>query len=406
MILQLPPEIAFHIIHALEDDDASVNSASLVCKTWQYPAQQHLFRTLNLTLLPERDLTCRLEGLGSTSAAHVREYVDGLVIRSLGYVDAFTQNWLDTHGELLARVLRMLPLARLTRFTLDGAWIRDDEDDDTPQEASPEVLQCIREICAGPALRILEISGQVPSLSLLSHCGPSLKELYTSYLHAELVPQNTTPLGRQAPIHLEVLRLDRNNADYIQSGKTSIEQYMLDPQALFSLKSLRLLEVVGESPFEGNLSCILTASMGSLEDLKVSFRDTPSSDFSLGLQSAVNLKNLSFSSQYRLNNRELALFMDWLLRELTSRAHALPRLSLTSISLEIPVHHIADMESKIAGALSDALSVQQHYPELQGVTIKLRPWYSAASVEFSHRERLELDMHALKERGVLRLQWE
>ncbi|KAH6906142.1 hypothetical protein BKA70DRAFT_1499362 [Coprinopsis sp. MPI-PUGE-AT-0042] len=210
-----------------------------------------------------------LENLGSS--VRVKGYVDHLVMRYQDSLWDATHAWLDTLGRLFGQTLRMLPLARLTHFVLAGNWIRHIVVDGTLRTISSGVLRCIQDICAWPMLRTLTMTGKVPFLPLLSHCGPSLKELYTSCLPVEAFSQFPSPLGRQVAINLETLLIDDNYSNLIPSYGLSFYDCILDPQALFSLNSLRWLEISGNRPFDKTLSSILHTCAVLLEELRVSF---------------------------------------------------------------------------------------------------------------------------------------
>jgi F-box-like len=264
------PEIAFHVIDYLADDNfVSTSNASLVCKTWRYHAQQRLFRTLTLNVHPAANILTRLQGLASSPAARIREYVRGIALGFTGELDNI-QTWLVAHGKLLVCVLRMLPLAKLTRFRLDCPYVwAKSMDENTPP---PEILRCIQEICAGPALRTLDINGEVPFASLLSHCGTSLKELHAVSLCTDTLSQELSPVGRQVPISLEVLHLEF--LDENQSGDTSMigfSRYILDPRVLLNFNFLRRLTLSDYLPFNDTLFNIFHACRDSLEDLTLRF---------------------------------------------------------------------------------------------------------------------------------------
>jgi hypothetical protein len=268
----IPLEIAFQVVDQLEDDNlVALSNASLVCRTWQYHSQQRLFHTFKLTVYQEDSSSAaRLRALASPPAARIREYVRGISLELTGWSYPQrdnTQTWLVGHGELLMSVLRMLPLARLTRFRLHGAGVLAKSLADNT--LSSEFMRCIQEICAGPALRTLDISGDVPFVALLSHCGPSLKELRAGSLCVETESQELSPLRRKVPINIEALRLEDNQAEY--TGMVCFSRYILDPRSLLDFKLLRRLAISGAHHPEGTLLNIFRTCRDSLEDFKVTF---------------------------------------------------------------------------------------------------------------------------------------
>ncbi|KAH6906151.1 hypothetical protein BKA70DRAFT_1430089 [Coprinopsis sp. MPI-PUGE-AT-0042] len=336
MIPQVPPEIAFHTIDCLGGDDVSLKNASLVCQAWQYHSQQRLFRTLSLTVYPEGSTIRRLEDLGSS--VRIRAYVDCLVMRY--YSQDVTNAWLDTHGERFAQAVRMLPLATLSRFVLVGDWIRYGFINGIMQTPSPEALRCIQDICAGPMLTTLSIWGRTPFLPLLSRCGPSLKELYTSKLPADCVNQDLSPLGREVAINLEVLHMNSNDSAPTPSHPISFYDYLLDPRALLSLKSLRFLEASGVNCFDQKLSRILAACAASVEDLEVTFVEPPPKGCRLAPQNAPELKRPRFYMIDLAGVSVLLELIEWPLLPISPNNCNDKRLS--NITLELPADCLVD----------------------------------------------------------------
>jgi hypothetical protein len=103
------------------------------------------------------------------------------------------------------------------------------------------VLCCLQELCVGPALRTLDLNGEVPFVSLLSYCGPSVKELYGSFLCGEPALKDLLPQGRSVSIEIHALRMHSNTTQPI--GMVDFAHYVVNPRRLFSFSSLRQLEI-------------------------------------------------------------------------------------------------------------------------------------------------------------------
>jgi hypothetical protein len=120
----------------------------------------------------------------------------------------------------------------------------------------------------------------------------------------------------------------------------------------------------------------------------------PSQNFFLGLRSALKLKTLHLRSSHRLEDHQFDLFIGWFLRELLSdQEHSPPVKAVTP---------------GIAGIISMTLSQERQYPQLKNVDMQFTSVGAGSGEESDsgHREEIELAMHALKARGVLRLLWE
>ncbi|KAH6906156.1 hypothetical protein BKA70DRAFT_1290854 [Coprinopsis sp. MPI-PUGE-AT-0042] len=313
----------------------------------------------------------------------------------------------------------MLSLASLTRFTLTGGWFifkRLGSVDEAVHEAAVVVARCIGDIVGGPMLRALAVIGRGPPLPLLALCRPTLKELYASSFPHRLPFEDSLVLERQAPIYLEVLRLHENTTVWMKNGRMSLGHYLLDSRTRFNLGSLKHLEVNEHECFNRTLSRLLGACIGSLEHLSLSFKAMPSQDFKLNLWNASKMKTLFLHAQSVLDDEKMANFMQWLLRELDEQSHELLRngsgnktSGLTSVCLHLRVDFVTDMDPIDAAALSEVLSNHHRFPLLKEVELRLMPHPGPPSAERAvamHREEIASAMHALKEKGVLRLRSE
>jgi hypothetical protein len=85
-----------------------------------------------------------------------------------------------------------------------------------------------------------------------------------------------------------------------------------------------------------------------------------------------------------------------------------PPSSLFGITLQIPVQSVKAVRPGIAGIISMTLSQERQYPQLKNVDMQFTSGGAGSGEESDsgHREEVELAMHALKARGVLRLLWE
>ncbi|KAH6906143.1 hypothetical protein BKA70DRAFT_1290821, partial [Coprinopsis sp. MPI-PUGE-AT-0042] len=116
-------------------------------------------------------------------------------------------------------------------------------------------------------LRSLAISGTTAFLWLLPRCGPSLKQIHGSSLRelsAATYSLDYMPPEREDRIHLEVLTMRHTGVN-----SNGLSDYLLDPRSLFSLHSLKRLEVHTRSSFNASLCSLFTACTSSLETLTV-----------------------------------------------------------------------------------------------------------------------------------------
>ncbi|KAH6906137.1 hypothetical protein BKA70DRAFT_1430075 [Coprinopsis sp. MPI-PUGE-AT-0042] len=426
MVQEIPAEITLKILDLNENDIDSLNTMSLVCKDWRQYSQKCLFQTLKLTIRPaKRTSAQRLQGLAAASSAGIRGHVKTLVLKLPETSIKKAGIWLRAHEELLVQVLRALPSERLTSFTLENRWSTFDYqvNDQESIPLFPSIVRCIDDICASPILERLALEGKLPCLRLLSRCGPALKELHTSHLQApspagSRLPQSYLPLERRDPINLEALTVhypksQRSNHGVPREGEGSLSGYLFNPRSLFNLGSLKHLEVLGEASFDEPFCQLFATCIGSLESLIV--RSLPTHPNTLGLRKARNLKRLSFLCPNGHSN--LTSFMGWLLVELTSyqaHSHHVHPSSLEFITLRLRVFsYVTQFEPSLAGRLSDILSDEHHYPRIKQVKFGLIPdcptfeWTTDEDIDVAnkHREKIELAMHALKEKRVLQLQW-
>ncbi|KAH6890760.1 hypothetical protein BKA70DRAFT_1441806 [Coprinopsis sp. MPI-PUGE-AT-0042] len=388
----IPREIVFEIINCLEYDLTSLKSTSLV-------------QTVRL-----------LDEFSSESAARIRGYIEGLFLGFIPGLQHYNRTWLLSHGELLARVLKMLPLDRLTDFALGDGWVpflvsQGDENRALPRLA---VVRCIEEICAAPKLTTLTTLGNFPFEKLLPSCGSSLKNLYTYHLGKSVLPQVLENQGRATPIELEVLMM-RYHFEEDEEG-LGLDDYILDPRSLISLRSLKRLDIEGDKPFSANLSRIFALCIHSIHWLLVDAKVVPSSDYVLGFRRAYCLKNLDLSFRNFLDPAKLTQVMNWLLRELTDHcqfvAHqASGRVNhpskLESFHLHLPLA-VTDLKVTTVFALSEVLSDKTHFPLLKNVDIKFTYMdhpFDAGKSGHKEREEIEAAMGSLKRRGLLRVEW-
>ncbi|KAH6906133.1 hypothetical protein BKA70DRAFT_1290804, partial [Coprinopsis sp. MPI-PUGE-AT-0042] len=419
----IPREIIFEIIDCLEDDRTALKSTTLVCKIWQHHSQQLLFRTFELTVDPHGSETVRLlEELCSESAARIMGYIEGLF---LGFIPGFqddNRTWLLSHGELLARVLKTLPLDRLTDFTLEDGWVpfsvsQGDESRTLPYLA---VMRCIEDICAAPKLTTLTTIGDFPFEKLLPSCGPSLKHLCTYHLGKSVLPQVLENQARATPIELEwlMMRHHSEGVDEEDEEGVGLDDYILDPRSLVSLASLKVLDVKGDGVFSANLSRIFALCMDSLLGLLVNATVVPSRDYVLGFRRAYCLKSISLSFWGLLDPDEPTQVMSWLVRELTDQRQPVTDQAscranlpseLESVALSLPLSHVTDLKTTMVSAFSEVLSDKTHFPMIKNVDIRFTyvtddPPDGGKSGP-KEREDIEAAMHSLKSRGVLRVEW-
>ncbi|KAH6906134.1 hypothetical protein BKA70DRAFT_1290805 [Coprinopsis sp. MPI-PUGE-AT-0042] len=420
-ILIIPREIAFEIVDNLEDDPASLKNTSLVCKAWQYHSQRHLFRTFTFAVNPQDRTVRLLEELGSESSARIRGYIEGLFLAFLPRFLHPTQTWLLNHGELLAQVLKML-LGKLTCFTLECGWIpffvsRDDD----PIHPSLAILRCIEDICASPKLTTLTVIRSCPWANLLSRCGPSLKNLYTSHLCKSDRSQVALYQGRGAPIELEALVLQHlsESLDEEDEEGVGLDDYILDPRSFINLASLTGLQVEGDGVFNANLSQMFSLCMDSLHWILIDATVVPSRDYMLGFRRASCLKNIYLSFRGLLAPAKLTRVIKWLLRELTEQ-HQLAThqdgcgtnhpSQLERLDLSLPFSHVTDLKTMTVSAFSEVLSDKTHFPLLKNVDIKftytLDSAFDVAKSGPKEMEEIEAAMRSLQQRGGLRVEWE
>ncbi|KAH6906140.1 hypothetical protein BKA70DRAFT_1290814 [Coprinopsis sp. MPI-PUGE-AT-0042] len=382
----IPADIAFQIIDFGEDDAVTLKSTSLVCKIWQDHSQKRLFRTLELRVFLKGDHTIRrLRGLGLASSMRIKQYVRTLSLSFVGLGNAkdteLEAAWLNTHEQLLVQVLKTLPLNRISSFRLGNIWSILDyvlgEQKLVPR--FPSIAGCVEDICASPMLGRLVLSGRVPFPQLLPYFPASVE-----------TPSDPTP-HRKALIDLETLSVRSTTA--MRATNESLLSYLLDlRRSLVNLTSLRELEILGTSNEFLNepLSKLFKVCSDSLESLEIQ------SLHQLGLRKAAKLKRLAASRPSGSQFDRLADFMERLMQELTpDQQHggeSCPS-NLESVTVELHVYSVKEID----------------YPKLIEVSLvvcldaSLR--ISNSPLENEHKEKVELAMGALRERGVLRICW-
>ena len=269
--LVIPLEIVFKILEFIKDDDfQSLKNTSVVCKTWQHESQKHLFHTFKLTIsdLDVDGANHPLQELGSEPLLRIRDYVDGLVLTLKGNSPGNMTTIMPADTNPQVQMLRMLlPLRRLSHFTLDG------NSHSFNWEESTAVMDCIESICSGPMLEKLRIAGEIPFPKLLSLCPPSLKTLDASFLSSATL-ENSLRKGRQEPIELEHLAMQYAKVPQITTSSTlpdptDLISYILYPQALISLRSLKSLKVTAVRPFTRSVSKVFSTCRHSLEYVSI-----------------------------------------------------------------------------------------------------------------------------------------
>ncbi|KAH6906141.1 hypothetical protein BKA70DRAFT_1290817 [Coprinopsis sp. MPI-PUGE-AT-0042] len=409
---RIPTDIAFQIIE-FGDDFTALKSTSLVCKIWRDHSQRRLFRNLKLTVRSTGDSSIRrLEGLGLASSMRIRQYVRiiSLTLLAEDGRDVIVA-WLNMHEQLLVRLLKMLPLDRISSFFLFNLWpIWDhvvEEQELVPQ--FPSIAGCVEDMCASAMLRTLSIRGYVPFSRLLR----------PPFLPTRNPPRDPTPNG-QVSINLERLMLVNPGYGTAQKPNASLVNYLLDPRrSLVNLGSLRELGSLGDLHLEEPVRQLFEACAGTLESLRATvFPSSPSSRSKisrLGLRKAGNLKRLDFyfhSSYNPSRSSRLTEFLKWLVEELTSdqkQGGANQPSNLERVELGIFVFSsVKDIDVTQVGALAEILSDRRLHPNIKEVDLLVRVSVhpsGSSSVENEHKEKLESALGALKERGVLRLRW-
>jgi hypothetical protein len=137
--------------------------------------------------------------------------------------------------------------------------------------------------------------------------------------------------------------------------------------------------------------------------------ELPTKDFIAGL---LKRRNLTLRSWHGLDDKSLAKFMKWFMRQLTKEAHNPPdliqetqsRSSLANVSLHLPLYSPCDINPDMAGALAKVLLDEKRFPMLEGMMIR----FSLAIRDKSNSKDKEIEsaMCALKERGILHLLWQ
>lgn len=101
-------------------------------------------------------------------------------------------------------------------------------------------------------------------------------------------------------------------------------------------------------------------------------------------------------------------FLEWLLRELTSDFAQSPS-GLECVTLRLRIQYsVKEVGTAHARALSDVLADERHYPKIKEVKFAVIPeccMFVWTADEIGHKEKIEMEMHALQEKGVLQLQW-
>jgi hypothetical protein len=256
-------EVTRHIIDYLEDDFTLLKAASLVCRDWQYPSQKLLFQALTLDIIPQDSTVGFLENLISDSASRVRGYVRHIRLQFSGHLVAASVPWLRANGRILVQVVKMLPLDRLTDFTLKNGWIPFSNVWGPP---SVEFTRCIGEICAAPKLNSLMIFGDAPFAQLLASAGPSLTKFHTTGVGKTEGWRTSTNPSRLEPITLKVLTV---GTDIDTVSPRGLSDYVLDSTSLISLACLRELQFESRAAFNKHLSRIIDSCIGCLEALSI-----------------------------------------------------------------------------------------------------------------------------------------
>ncbi|KAH6906154.1 hypothetical protein BKA70DRAFT_1564517 [Coprinopsis sp. MPI-PUGE-AT-0042] len=409
MIHQVPPEIAFHIIDCLEGDDLSIKNTSLVCQTWQHHSQQSLFRTFALTvhLGVDGETVRRLEEFASASSTRISDYICTLTLTFPRNFSGAVMSWMSYHEELIVRVLR-----RLTCLTITNAWMLGRHMLEGPKLRLrlPSLAGYIQELCASPILKSVTISGVTPFLRLLPCCGPSLKQLHATSLGSLCMAsyrRDHMPPERPTPIHLEVLTMQHTSVN-----SDGLSDYLLDPLSLFSLRSLKRLEVHNRGSFDTSLCSLLKACVNSLKvlTLTVDSSHPPQEGLRLGLQNAPKLRKLDFYVNDAADVRLLLELIEWVLLDLTDQPihRNCEDKSLANVTFELPAESLIDMAPTIHTAFSKFHSDMRFSSTLKDVNVHFVPSTSSASLAEEsisrYREGIYLSGPSM-EKSVICLQW-